>query len=127
MRNVISKEGFTFSFDSKACSVCNGACCRGESGYVWLNKKEIEDIANFMRISQEKFLQDYCKKLGYRYSLKEYKKEKEHFCIFFDEGKGCQIYTVRPKQCRDYPFWEQYRNGNNIDEVCRECKGILLL
>ena len=127
MRDVIMKEGFSFAFDTQACSLCNGACCRGESGYVWLSKEEIVRIADFMRISKEKFLQYFCKKVRYRYTIKEYKKNGEYFCIFFEEGRGCQIYAVRPKQCKDYPFWERYKNGNNIDEVCQECRGILLL
>ncbi len=127
MRNLIKKEGFSFAFDPAACTQCNGACCRGESGYIWLNKKEIEEIANFLGLKSEIFLQEYCKKEGYRYSIKEIKRKGEHFCIFFEENKGCQIYSVRPQQCREYPFWPRYKEKNNIDEVCKECIGISLL
>lgn len=32
--------------------------------------------------------------------------EKDNYdCVFWEEGKGCVIYPVRPVQCRSYPFW----------------------
>ncbi|BCD62230.1 hypothetical protein NitYY0826_C1106 [Nitratiruptor sp. YY08-26] len=126
MQLVIKKEGFSFAFDPNACASCNGACCRGESGYIWVSKQEIEAIAQFLQLSTQDFISNYLKKEGYRYSIKEIKSKGEHFCIFFEEGRGCSIYPVRPKQCRDYPFWKRYKDKKNISEVCQECKGILL-
>ncbi len=126
MRDLIKKDGFIFAFDPQACFSCNGACCRGESGVVWLKKKDVENIAKYLGITEKSFLQEYCKKERYSYTLKELKRKGEYFCVFFEEGKGCQIYPARPKQCKDYPFWERYKDKNYIDEVCKECKGILL-
>ena len=126
MQNIIQKDGFSFAFNTNACSSCNGACCRGESGYIWLSKDEIVSIASYLQLDVHDFLQDYCKKEGYRYTLKELKQTGEYFCIFFEETQGCSIYPVRPKQCREYPFWDRYKDKNSIQEVCQECKGIVL-
>lgn len=126
MRNIIKKDGFSFAFDPNACNQCNGACCRGESGYIWLNKKEVRDISGFLGIEEDTFLQDYCKNIGKKITIKETRSKNEYFCIFFEEERGCKIYPVRPEQCRSYPFWPRYKNKKNINEVCKECIGILL-
>jgi Fe-S-cluster containining protein len=26
--------------------------------------------------------------------------------VFWEAGRGCTVYPVRPKQCRTWPFWE---------------------
>ncbi|MRI58916.1 MAG: zinc/iron-chelating domain-containing protein [Epsilonproteobacteria bacterium] len=123
MSDLITKEGFDFAFDPGMCASCEGNCCRGESGYIWVTKSEIEQIARFLGITSQHLIQNYLKKVGYRYTIKEIKREGEYFCLFFD--KGCQIYPVRPAQCRSYPFWDHFKN--NKEEVCKECKGILPL
>ncbi len=124
MSHLITQEGYDFAFDPSACARCEGNCCKGQSGYVWLSKKEIHNISEFLKIDTQRFLDEYCRKVGYRYSLKELKIGGEHHCIFFD--KGCTIYPVRPQQCRSYPFWERYKNKEHINEVCQECIGIVL-
>ncbi len=123
MSDIIKKDGFDFAFDPAQCANCEGDCCRGESGYIWVNPKEMERIARFLKISIEEFKQEYLKKVGYRYSIKEIQKNGEFFCLFFDQG--CEIYEVRPSQCRSYPFWDHFKT--NKEEVCKECKGILPL
>ncbi|WP_281950852.1 YkgJ family cysteine cluster protein [Nitrosophilus kaiyonis] len=126
MCNIIKKEGFDFSFDQNACYSCDGNCCTGESGYIWLNSDEIESIAKFLKIKSEDFIRNYLKKVRYRYTIKEVVIEGKYNCLFFDpKTKRCEIYPVRPKQCRTFPFWEKYRNPKNIEEVKRECPGII--
>lgn len=115
------KEGFDFSFDESGCAVCGGYCCVGEPGYVWLSLDDIEAISNFLRMDRDSFLREYCLKVGYKYSLKE--KDASDLgsaCIFFDvASKKCQIYELRPKQCRDFPFWDSFKRAK--DEVYKEC------
>ena len=120
----MKKEGFSFAFDPSACARCNGACCRGESGYVWVDRSEIESISNYLKIESDEFIRNFLKKVGYKWSIKEIKKDDEYQCIFFDGG--CSIYAVRPKQCREFPFWDRYKDPKHIEEVCKECIGILL-
>jgi hypothetical protein len=43
-------------------------------------------------------------------------------CIFWNEG--CSIYSVRPRQCRTYPFWSE--NLESLEawaEVKETCHG----
>jgi len=119
-------EGYPFSFDPSACERCNGACCRGESGYIWVKYDEMVDMAAFVNLPLEEFATIYVRKVGHRYSLREKKLgENDYACIFFDETKQrCGIYPVRPKQCRTFPFWETYKT--NANEVKQECPGIIL-
>lgn len=118
---MMVKEGFDFSFDEGGCALCGGHCCTGESGYIWLSSGDVEAIADFLGADRESFLREYCLKVGYKYSLKEKDVlESGSACIFFDTDlKRCQIYDLRPKQCRDFPFWESFKT--NKDEVYKEC------
>jgi len=121
----ITKDGYGYVFDCSACEECGGACCTGESGYIWVKYAEIEDIAKFLELNVEDFAKIYLKKAGHRYSLVEKKiGENNYACIFFDEElKRCNIYDVRPMQCRTFPFWEQYKGDE--DEVRAECPGVI--
>jgi Fe-S-cluster containining protein len=120
------EEGYMYQFNPNACSECGGGCCTGESGYIWLTVGEMEAMAERLTLSVEDFATMYVRKVGHRYSLVEKKLGEENFaCIFFDEAKKrCSVYEVRPRQCRTFPFWEQFKR--DIDEVVRECPGIVL-
>jgi len=122
---IMREDGYSFGFDPKACESCEGACCRGESGYIWCKYPEIEKMAEYLDMSLENFAKIYLKKVGHRYSLVEKRlAEDDYACIFFDtDKKRCSIYPVRPLQCRTFPFWQQFKNSE--DEVRRECPGII--
>ena len=49
--SIIKKENYSYAFDSNACNSCEGRCCTGESGYIWVNPLEVQKIANFLNIS----------------------------------------------------------------------------
>ncbi len=119
--NLISKEGFPYKFNQNACKDCDGNCCIGESGYIWVSPKEIEEIAGFLKMDVEKFKEMYLIKVGYKYSLKEKPYKNGFACIFF--AKGCSIYPVRPKQCRTFPFWDYFKT--RVNELKKECPGII--
>ena len=127
MQNIVKKDGYNFSFNVDACQSCEGNCCIGESGYVWLNKNEAQQIANFLSMPYEEFVKTHLRKVRFRYSLKEIVVDESNYvCEFFDlNTKRCKIYDVRPKQCRTFPFWEHFIN--NTKEVEKECPGILPL
>ncbi|NPA55389.1 MAG: YkgJ family cysteine cluster protein [Epsilonproteobacteria bacterium] len=127
MSNLITQQGFKYAFNPQACDTCQGKCCIGESGYIWVSDAEIRNIAEFLNISTDEFVQKYLILAHNRYSLKEYKISNNNYaCIFFDKNQSkCSIYPVRPKQCRTFPFWDYFKN--NISEVMDECPGIVLL
>lgn len=124
MSNLIKKDGFNFAFEPKTCQSCEGNCCIGESGYIWINSKEIEKLANFLQLDIENFKNRYLFKVGYKYSIKEISLGKNSFaCCFFDlTNKQCSIYEYRPTQCRTFPFWDYFKN--NEEEVYKECPAI---
>lgn len=124
MNNLIKQVSYPYSFDTSACEACGGNCCVGESGYIWINRKEIEFLANHLDISIEEVGIKYLTKIGYKYSLKELKIGHENYaCVFFDlDKKQCSIYEARPSQCRTFPFWDYFKE--NVKEVYKECPGI---
>jgi len=118
------EDGYHYSFDPNACESCGGNCCTGESGYIYLNQKEIEAIAAYLELPMAEFKEEYLFKKGYKFSIKEHLVDASHDCIFFDRKiSGCGIYPVRPTQCRSFPFWPYFKQ--NHDELKAECPGII--
>jgi Fe-S-cluster containining protein len=112
-------EGLRFS-----CTRC-GNCCRNHGDYAFVNlsPRDLAEIPRFLGISAEEFSARYCTK------------EPGHFptlrmdapqCPFLDANSRCTIYSVRPMQCRTWPFWR----ANLADEatwngpVRERCPGI---
>ena len=119
---IICKDGFDYCFNQDACKDCEGNCCIGESGYIWVNRDEIKEIANFLNIDEKIFIDNFLIKVGYKYSIKERPYKNGYACIFFENG--CKIYPVRPKQCRTFPFWDYFKD--NIEELKKECPGVII-
>jgi len=124
MYSLMTEKGYDYSFNPNACESCGGNCCTGESGYIYLNQKEMENIANFLELPMLEFKEKYLIKNGYKYSLKEHIVGVSNDCIFFDRKiNGCGIYPVRPTQCRTFPFWSYFKTHK--DELEAECPGII--
>lgn len=120
---------YNFSFDASQCEECGGKCCIGESGYVFVTIEEMLHIAQTLNLTFEDFAQIYVRKIGYRFSLIEKINEDGYACIFFDSSnKKCRIYEQRPKQCRDFPFWNAHKTSHltpeNLILLQKECRGI---
>ena len=124
MKKYLSKEGFDFKFEAATCESCEGNCCIGQSGNIWINSSEIKALANHLELNMFDFSQKYLKKVGFRYSLVEKQIDmKNYACIFFDLNKKCcTIYNFRPTQCKTFPFWEYFKT--NKQEVIKECPAI---
>lgn len=122
--NIVTKEGFEFGFDPKACDSCAGNCCIGESGNIWITRQEIEKLALNLDISLDELRVKFLEKRGYKYSIKEVQLSYDNYaCIFFNlEKKQCSIYESRPIQCRTFPFWDYFKE--NKEEVINECPAI---
>ncbi len=125
MQDIMRKEGFDYGFDPSKCAECEGKCCTGESGYIWVTPAETAKIAGFLNMSPSDFTAQYLEKVKYRYTLKERRVGESFECIFFDTvAKNCSIYPVRPRQCITFPFWDYFKEHTN--EVVEECPGIIL-
>lgn len=115
LQNPWFRDGLQFE-----CTQC-GDCCTGEPGYVWVNDQEITEIAKFINVSETEVRQFYGRKDRQSITLRE---KANGDCIFFERGKGCSIYPVRPMQCRTWPFWR----GNVVTpadwkKTCEICPG----
>ena len=124
MSNIIKKEEYPYAFDTNACATCEGRCCTGESGYIYVTKAEIFAIAEVLEMDVNEFALKYLFKKGYKYSIKENKIDDSYECVFYDRASnGCKIYNARPNQCQTFPFWDYYKT--RVDELKLECPGII--
>lgn len=113
------QAGLSFS-----CTQC-GNCCSGPPGYVWVTKKDIARIAEFLDRPDGTLDSTYVRRVGLRHSLTEH---PDGDCIFLERHGGkstCSIYSVRPLQCRTWPFWsDNLRSPGTWNSAARTCPGI---
>ncbi|HEX4793928.1 MAG TPA: YkgJ family cysteine cluster protein [Humisphaera sp.] len=121
------------------CTQC-GNCCTGPPGYVWISKEEIVRLAEFLKITAEQTVEKYCRKVDGRFTLKERRTpEGLYDCIFLkpvekgpsdtstiaSDRKQCSVYSVRPLQCRTWPFWPENLSSPQMWKYAgRRCHGI---
>jgi len=95
--------------DGFQCSQC-GTCCRW-SGYVHIEDKDMKRISAFLKINEQEFIDKYTCLTSNKQGLSIIEKN-DGSCIFLNEENSCDIYPVRPRQCRDFPHkWRL----NNMD------------
>lgn len=111
------KDGLRFK-----CTGC-GDCCTGSPGYVWVTNDEIAAIAAHLEMDVKTFEVSFVKKVGVRKTLAEM--PGNYDCVFLDsETRKCRVYSVRPRQCRTWPFWDSnLRTPDAWAETCRVCPG----
>jgi uncharacterized protein len=109
-------DGLCFS-----CTGC-GDCCSGEPGYVWVNRTEIKALAAAMNLEIAEFERRYLRTVGNRKSILE---RPGGDCVLLDaETRRCQVYEVRPRQCRTWPFWaSNVESPAAWEETARRCRG----
>jgi uncharacterized protein len=111
------KDGLRFE-----CTCC-GACCivHGDHAYVYLTKRNVVEIAHFLGMSTDAFYQKFCTEDENGHIILTMEDEQ---CNFLQERK-CQIYPVRPAQCRAWPILTEHLNDKYWNGVLREfCPGI---
>jgi Fe-S-cluster containining protein len=86
------------------CTRCS-RCCRHTPGFVFLSKKDLEDIASYLGRTEEAVRAQYCRVVTFGAFRRLSLKEKPNLdCVFWEDG-GCAVYPARPLQCRSFPFW----------------------
>lgn len=109
------------------CVEC-GHCCAGpDEGYVWVTDDQIAAIAAHVGQDEADFRRRHVRKVGRRQSLRE--RKGNHNCEFLvprdDSCGGCEIYPVRPTQCRTWPFWHSnLRSPEAWALAGMRCRGI---
>ncbi len=127
-------EGLKFT-----CTQC-GNCCTGGPGYVWISKGEIALLAEHLKITPADVVAKYCRKIDGKFSLKERRSPAGLYdCIFLKEMsvpkqgddkvvqtiRACSVYSVRPLQCRTWPFWpENLSNEQAWNHAAKRCHGM---
>lgn len=110
------KEGLKFG-----CTQC-GKCCTGRPGYTWVTVDEIVEIAKFLNMEIEKFAESYLRLVDGAFALLEY--TPSYDCCFLKENR-CSIYSVRPKQCRTFPWWQHNLESKEAwEHAASYCEGI---
>lgn len=105
------------------CTECGG-CCTGGPGYVWVSLEEIEKMAAFLKMPLELFAQTHLRQVGERYALVERRRNGKYDCTFLD-GKRCSAYSVRPSQCRTFPWWnENLASEEAWQDLASYCEGV---
>ncbi len=119
MSELFYAEGLRF--DCRRCS----ACCRGEPGYVFLTRPDLERLLRRFSLDYRSFFSAYCRTVDTGMGMALSLKEKPHFdCIFWSEG-GCSIYEDRPVQCSTYPFWSSIlESRQRWKEEASYCPGV---
>src|SRR3954452_20128579 len=119
------------------CSQC-GNCCTGGPGFVWISEQEVARLAACLGITPEETFEKYCRDVGGRLSLNEFRNAAGNYdCVFLKEEKvpaaggvtqtrrRCTVYEVRPLQCRTWPFWpENLWSRKTWDHAARRCHGM---
>ncbi len=125
MSTILTNEEFDYSFDAETCSKCEGKCCIGESGYIWITTAEIKRLSMHLGITMEELQSNYLTKIRYKYTINEKLLGVNNYaCIFFDtEKKQCSVYEARPTQCRTFPFWDYFKTHRA--ELFEECPAIV--
>lgn len=106
------------------CTGC-GQCCTGSPGVVWISEEEIQKLAEFLHISVETVTKRYIRKLGDRLALVEQPpRQGQYDCVFLKDNR-CSIYSVRPKQCKTFPWWKENLSSPQAwEEAGKQCEGI---
>jgi hypothetical protein len=95
-----------------------GDCCTGEPGYVWVNAAEVAALAATQDVTVDEFRALFTRQVGARRTLRE---KPNGDCVFFERGRGCTVYSQRPRQCRTWPFWESNLESR---EAWEHCEGV---
>ncbi|MDR3170641.1 MAG: YkgJ family cysteine cluster protein [Treponema sp.] len=100
MSKQLFTQGLCFS-----CTRCS-TCCRYESGFVFLTKKDANLLATTVQVDYTDFVDIYCRwvPMGQGREQLSLREKPNYDCIFWENG--CSVYEGRPLQCRTFPFWE---------------------
>ena len=104
-----------------SCQQC-GQCCWDEGEYtqVYVDRDDLRKMAAYLDLYPDAF-------------YKRFVKPSEGFdvlrscrgaCIMLRDGR-CRVYSVRPRQCRTWPFWaSNLASPSAWNEAAQNCPGI---
>lgn len=103
-----------------ACQQGCTRCCEVK-GFVYLSEADVRQAANFLQLEQSEFEEQYVIRFKHVIRLR---KPLDAQCHFLKDN-GCSIHSVKPTQCRLYPFWpELVESAKAWKEAGKVCPGI---
>lgn len=102
---------------------CQPGCtnCCEQKGFVYLTEADLLRMAAFIGLSAADFERRYVYRTKHLLRLRV---PRESQCYFLREG-GCSIHTVKPTQCRIFPFWpELVDSKREWQKTAAWCPGI---
>ena len=112
-------KGVNFS-----CQPACGRCCNQPGGIVYLSPDDAQRLAGHASLEVEDWLErDARQTYDGRFVLKS--REEDGVCIHLNEQQQCNVYEVRPQQCKAFPWWgENLATQTAWDKVKQSCPGI---
>lgn len=113
-----SQPGFPYKFACRR----SGNCCAIPGGVVRVTVEERRAIAAHLEMTEEAFVSRYLQPDGVHM-----KDGLGNRCTFLMDGAlaGCGIYSVRPRKCREWPFWPEILSDAGLRRLVeRTCPGI---
>jgi len=105
------------------CTGCGACCTGGADHYVETNATERAAIRAFLKLSSAWFRRRYLVRVDA--DTTGIRLERNGRCPFLGTDNRCRIYSVRPRQCRTYPWWpELVENKRDWTEEARRCEGM---
>ena len=79
-------------------------------------------MARLLNLAVEEFEKRYVRRVGIRKSLIEFSNGD---CVFFhSESRTCQVHEGRPRQCRNWPFWDSNLSSPGAwEQAAAHCPG----
>ncbi len=106
-----------------SCTACGDCCITGNDYYVYLTGKEADRIRTYLKLSKAWFKRRYLVRLDNGDLVAA--STVDGRCVFLDSNSRCKVYSVRPLQCRTYPFWPELAcSSKSWQTETRRCEGI---
>jgi uncharacterized protein len=95
-------------------------CCQ-QKGFVYITESDLGRIAAFLKLTAAEFERRFVYRTKHLLRLRMPRHSQCHFL----REDGCSIHTVKPVQCRIFPFWpELVDDKREWRKTARYCPGI---
>lgn len=95
-------------------------CCQ-QKGFVYITESDLVRIAAFLKLTAAEFERRFVYRTRHLLRLRMPRHSQCHFL----REDGCSIHTVKPVQCRIFPFWpELVDDKREWRKTAQYCPGI---
>jgi len=95
-------------------------CCQ-QKGFVYITESDLVRISAFLKLTAAEFERRFVYRTRHLLRLRMPRHSQCHFL----REDGCSIHTVKPVQCRIFPFWpELVDDKREWRKTARYCPGI---